>query len=183
MQHNCQDIIQLFHQTFYQTYQTKLVKGDDEPVYLPANENVTYHQIMFAHGYVSSALHETAHWCLAGEKRRQQVDWGYWYLPDGRNEKQQARFEQVELKPQAIEWAFSLAANIKFNVSADNLSGCGSDWRAFRIKVRAQLLQYFEHGFPVRAQQFIDTLIAFYRPSEKWSKQMFLLEYSEDEKV
>ncbi len=34
-------------------------------------------------------------------------DLGYWYAPDGRIEEQQALFEQVEIKPQAIEWLFA----------------------------------------------------------------------------
>ena len=62
-----EDIIDIFNQTFYRTHNTKLVSGDDEPLYLPASEKCNYHQIIFAHGYFASALHEIAHWLVAGE--------------------------------------------------------------------------------------------------------------------
>lgn len=177
MQHNYQDLIDIFHRDFYQQYNTKLVKGQDEPIYLPANVSCSYHQIVFAHGFFRSALHELAHWSIAGEERQLKEDWGYWYIPDGRNQKQQARFEQVEVKPQAVEWAFSLACNIKFDVSADNLSGCGSDSEHFKEKVYQQVLHYFQQGFPVKAQLLITALMAFYRPNELWSESLFLSEY------
>lgn len=52
----------------------------------------------------NSALHEISHWTIAGKERRLLADLGYWYAPDGRTREQQALFEQVEVKPQAIEW-------------------------------------------------------------------------------
>ncbi|SUC30833.1 Protein of uncharacterised function, DUF462 [Providencia rettgeri] len=85
--HNYQDLINIFDECFGVTYNTRLVKGDDEPIYLPADEAVPYHRIVFAHGFFTSGLHEISHWCIAGEARRQQVDYGYWYCPDGRDEK------------------------------------------------------------------------------------------------
>ncbi len=42
---------------------------------------------------------------------------GYWYAPDGHTQEQQALFEQVEIKPQAIEWLFAQAFGRKFRVS------------------------------------------------------------------
>ncbi|MEW6989544.1 elongation factor P hydroxylase [Colwelliaceae bacterium 6441] len=153
----------LFNQCFYAPYRTKLVKGEEEPVYLPANEHCADHQIIFAHGFYSSALHEISHWCLAGAARRQLEDFGYWYLPDGRNAEQQKSFEQVEIKPQAIEWAFCVAAKKQFNVSADNLSGVEVDTFNFKLSVLQQVKAYLTHGFPARAQQFIDALACFYQ--------------------
>ena len=100
---------------------TELVAGDDEPIYLPADAEHRHHRIVFAHGFYASALHEIAHWLVAGAKRRDQEDYGYWYCPDGRDKAQQLAFEQVEVKPQAIEWALSVAAGFNFNVSVDNL--------------------------------------------------------------
>lgn len=175
MHHHFQDLIDIFEGTFYEHYNTKLIKGDDEPVYLPASDDCHYHQIVFAHGYYSSALHEVAHWCLAGEARRLLEDFGYWYLPDGRNEKQQKAFEDAEVKPQAIEWAFCVAANKRFNVSADNLNGAGSDTVAFKLRVHQQVLSYLSDGFPKRAQQFINTLHQFYQ-TEKLQANMFELD-------
>ncbi len=41
---------------------------------------------------------------------------GYWYAPMVDSE-QQALFEQVEIKPEAIEWMFAKAFGLKFRVS------------------------------------------------------------------
>ncbi len=163
MRHDYQDLIRLFEQCFYQSYKTRLVKGEDEPVYLPANEHCHDHQIIFAHGYYASALHEISHWCMAGEARRLLEDFGYWYLPDGRNAEQQNEFEKVEIKPQAIEWAFCVAAGKKFNISADNLNGAEADTENFKISVYQQVKEFIEKGFPIRAQQFIALLAEFYQ--------------------
>ncbi len=163
--HRCSDLIELFDSCFFDTYNTKLVRGEDEPIYLPASSGCSYHQIVFAHGYFASALHEIAHWCLAGQRRRQLEDYGYWYCPDGRNAEQQKSFEQVEVKPQAIEWGFSIAAGKSFRVSTDNLNGAEPDHHAFQHKVEQQLKHYQQNGFPLRAQQFIDRLSAYYQYS------------------
>lgn len=133
-----------------------------EPVYLPADNECPFHRIVFAHGFFASALHEVAHWCIAGAKRRRLVDYGYWYAPDGRDTDQQAEFERVEAKPQSIEWAFSIACGFPFRVSVDNLSGIDADRDAFTRKVHAELLRYAQVGFPPRAQRFIDALSAHY---------------------
>ncbi|WP_448569164.1 elongation factor P hydroxylase [Thalassotalea ganghwensis] len=176
MRHQYQDLITLFDATFFKQYNTRLVKGDDEPVYLPANEHCPYHQIIFAHGYFASALHEIAHWCLAGPARRQLEDFGYWYVPDGRDQAQQKAFEQVEIKPQAIEWAFCQASKKKFNVSVDNLNGCQLDARPFTRAVHQQVLDYLAFGFPTRAQQFIEALASFYRVDLPLSAMQFELD-------
>ena len=158
MTHQAAELISIFEETFYRAYQTKLVLGEDEPIYLPACQEYPFHRIVFAHGYFTSALHEIAHWCLAGDARRQLEDYGYWYLPDGRNEEQQQAFEQVEVKPQAIEWAFCVASGHKFNVSADNLNGFPVDTAAFKLKVHQQVQQYLTVGFPERARQFTPSI-------------------------
>lgn len=154
------DLIDVFDETFFASANTRLIRGADEPVYLPANGHCGHHRIVFAHGYYSSALHEIAHWCIAGAKRRQLQDYGYWYCPDGRDQAQQQKFEHVEVKPQAIEWAFCLATGHKFNVSTDNLNGFQTDVVTFTAKVTSQLNFYQQNGFPKRAQQFIDALSA-----------------------
>lgn len=151
-------LIQLFNQCFFDSYNTRLVRGDDEPIYLPADNDIPYHRIVFAHGFFSSALHEISHWCIAGQARRQLEDYGYWYCPDGRNTQQQRAFENVEVKPQAIEWAFTLAAGRKFTVSTDNLTGAKPDRAGFTRKVAQQLLTYVNTGFPKRAALFLEAL-------------------------
>lgn len=167
---NYQDLINLFGQTFSRSENTILVRGEAEPIYLPADRQHRQHRIIFAHGYFASALHEIAHWCLAGKTRRLLEDYGYWYSPDGRDAKQQVEFEQVEIKPQAIEWAFSVACGKNFRVSTDNLNGAPVDVIGFTHNVRQQAIAYIQNGFPPRAQIFIDALVAFYgtaKPTER----------------
>ena len=170
--HSYQDLIVLFNATFSDTENTVLVKGDNEPIYLPANNTRQDHQIVFAHGYFASALHEIAHWCIAGKQRRLLEDYGYWYNPDGRDVKQQAEFEKVEVKPQAIEWAFSCAAGKPFRVSTDNLNGAAVDTQGFQDAVKQQVMFYLKHGFPPRAAQFIGVLQRFYQ-SNNLHREMF----------
>jgi len=166
----------LFNDLFREDYRTVLVKGSDEPEYLPATGPDGNAQIIFAHGYYASALHEISHWCIAGEHRRTLRDFGYWYCPDGRDQLQQQAFEKAEVKPQALEWLFSVAAGARFHISADNLSGCGAwDENAFRRNVGAQADHYLEHGMPARAGQFFRTLRTFYGTGadfdEAWKKE------------
>lgn len=161
--HHYQDLITLFDQCFSETYMTRLVKGDDEPIYLPADEHVAYHRIIFAHGYYASAMHEISHWCIAGTERRKLVDFGYWYCPDGRDAATQHQFEDVEVKPQALEWLFCVAAGFPFNVSCDNLSGdVEPDRIAFQRRVHAQVMHWLQVGIPARSAAFIAALQAFY---------------------
>ena len=87
--HHCDQLVDIFNQAFSDGYNTRLVKGGKEPEYLPADDDCHYHRIIFTRDYFASALHEIAHWCIAGEQRRQQHDYGYWYAPDGRNIQQQ----------------------------------------------------------------------------------------------
>lgn len=100
-QHHYQQLIDLFNSCFAADFNTRTVKGDDEPIYLPADDDTPYHRIVFAHGFFASALHEISHWCIAGKARRELVDFGYWYCPDGRDAMTQSQFEDVEVKPQA----------------------------------------------------------------------------------
>ena len=179
-QHDYHDLITLFEQTFYQSFNTRLIKGGDEPIYLPADENCPFHQIVFARGFYASALHEIAHWCIAGKERRLKEDFGYWYIPDGRNEQQQKRFEQVEIAPQAVEWAFNVAAGKKFNVSSDNLDGFEADTAGFKRSVYQQVLKYLAQGFPPRAQMFIQALADFYGTKAEFAADDFNFQPDED---
>lgn len=161
--HHYQDLITIFNDCFTEKYNTQLVKGSDEPLYQPADENHPYHAIFFAHGFFSSALHECSHWLIAGEERRKLVDFGYWYEPDGRNAEQQKHFEMVEVKPQAMEWILATAAGYSFRVSIDNLNGVESDSSAFKDAIYQQLLTYCEKGLPERAKLFRHRLAQFYK--------------------
>jgi len=66
-QHDYNDLIQVFDAIFYTSHQTRLIKGGDEPIYLPKDDETDYHRIVFARGYFASGLHEIAHWLVAGE--------------------------------------------------------------------------------------------------------------------
>jgi len=160
--HLYQDLIKLFNTCFESTHNTQLVCGDEEPIYLPADETRSHNTIVFAHGFFSSALHECAHWLLAGEERRKLVDYGYWYVPDGRSAEQQTQFQQVEIKPQAMEWMLSIAAGFPFQFSIDNLSGVETDPEPFKLAVQQQVLIYTQQGLPARAEQFHKALCDFY---------------------
>lgn len=162
MEHRLEDIIAIFNQCFEQEYNTKLVKGGDEPLYLPANEHCAYNAIYFARGFYSSALHEIAHWLIAGKARRQLEDFGYWYEPDGRSEQRQREFEQVEVKPQALEWILATAAGFRYFASSDNLSGETGDTQPFKQAVYQQVKAYTENGLPKRAETLRKALAKFY---------------------
>lgn len=174
--HHYQDLITIFNQCFTSTYNTQLVKGEDEPIYLPADEERSYHAIFFAHGFFRSALHECAHWLIAGEDRRQLIDFGYWYVPDGRTAEQQALFQKVEVKPQAIEWILTKATGHKFRISADNLNGAEFDTEAFKQAVYRQVQEYCEIGLSERAHLFRSALCRFYNQTECLSFQEFSME-------
>lgn len=163
IKHHYQQLIHLFEQCFFEEFNTRLVAGTNEPYYQPAQQAGECHQIVFAHGFYASALHEIAHWCIAGEARRQLFDYGYWYEPDGRNAEQQAEFEQVERKPQALEWLFSLCAGVPFQVSVDNLGGIEVDRGAFTKAVQEQLTHYIIDGLPPRAEKFARVLADYYQ--------------------
>lgn len=172
-EHDYHDLISLFESCFKDSYQTILVKGENEPVYIPKNESNRYHQLVFAHGFFASALHETAHWCVAGDERRKLEDFGYWYKPDGRTVEEQRIFEEVEVKPQALEWMFSVSAGIRFRVSADNLAGGVAASNNFKQRVYKQVLVYLEKGLPSRANQFLQALLNFYQPSKQLTPDLF----------
>ena len=136
-----------------------LFKGGHEPEYFPATSDEPA-KIQFAHGFFNSALHEISHWTIAGEKRRLLPDLGYWYAPDGRTQEQQNLFEQVEIKPQAVEWLFAKAFGRKFRVSLDNLTGEGGNGQQFKDHVFLQVQRYFsgEAKLPRDAARFIQCI-------------------------
>ncbi len=156
--HRSEDLDRLFRATFFHSHTTVLEGGADEPVYRPGNP----HRICYTRDYFRSALHEIAHWCVAGPARRQQEDYGYWYAPDGRNADQQAQFTRVEVLPQAYEALFCAACGHSFRVSLDNLNGDAGDERDFAMKVRDKALSLLGNGLPERPRHWCQTLADFY---------------------
>jgi elongation factor P hydroxylase len=158
MQHHASDLILLFNQCFEKTHRTRLVLGGDEPLYVPAKNEKSFHQIFFARGYFSSALHEIAHWLIAGKERRKLEDYGYWYIPDGRNAKQQTAFEKVEIKPQAVEWILSDACHYSFQISLDNLNGPPIEIESFRTAILKEKQKILSQPLAKRTEKFIQLL-------------------------
>ena len=115
------DIVAVFNQCFAQAYAVEMRGGADEPLYLPANLDKPA-ELIFREDFPASALHEAAHWCIAGEQRRKQPDFAYTYIAAPRSDAQQALFFAAELRTQALESVFAQAANVIFNPSADNLT-------------------------------------------------------------
>lgn len=148
----------VFNDLFAESCNTLLSGGGEEPVYLPAEGRLDCHQLIFRYDYFSSALHEVAHWCIAGEQRRQKLDFGYWYRPDGRSVSEQSAFERVEIKPQALEWMFSVAAGHRFQISADNLSADIDASDAFATAVAEQAQCWCVGSLPTRAALFAASL-------------------------
>ncbi|MFC6635266.1 elongation factor P hydroxylase [Microbulbifer taiwanensis] len=144
---------------------TRLCGGFEEPYYRPVGEALRYHRVEFTRDYPASALHEAAHWCVAGPTRRQLPDYGYWYAPDGRSEAQQVEFERVEVKPQALEWIFARACGLPFRVSADNLESALGPSCAFKRAIWLQVQDYCNGGVNERAGAFALALaLEFGRP-------------------
>lgn len=154
------DLSSLFEACFSRAFQTRLEGGGREPLYLPSPEPTrSPHRIIYRADYFASALHEVAHWCVAGARRRMLEDYGYWYAPDGRDADQQIAFEQVEARPQAIEWIFSQACGFDFHLSADNLEAGLEPTRRFEQAVLREKTRYLEKGLPPRAETFRAALV------------------------
>ena len=151
-------LMRLFNREFAASDETELIGGAAEPYYQPGPP----HRIYFRADYVRSALHEVAHWCVAGRRRRQLPDYGYWYSPDGRDADEQQAFFAVEARPQAIERCFCEAIGIPFSPSVDNVD----------VEIEPQQLRHFEArlddwysrfqstGLPSRAARFVSALRA-----------------------
>ena len=125
-------IAQVFNDCFQVEYAIRLVGGGAEPLYTPAADA---HQgrLVYREDFAASALHEAAHWCIASDKRRTLIDFGYDYIPPPRSDEQQEMFFRLELKVQSLERKFAAAAGVEFRVSADNLN---ADIQSFACSVR-----------------------------------------------
>jgi elongation factor P hydroxylase len=163
--HCAHQLEQVFARCFEDAWQTVLRGGAEEPLYQPADSSHARHTIYYRDDYFASALHEVAHWCIAGPCRRTQVDFGYWYASAGRSNEQQRAFEVVESGPQALEWFFSCACDWPFRVSADNLdpaNGVVPDTTRFRKQIAEQVNKWQACGLPARADLFYRALCQEY---------------------
>ncbi|UWN48392.1 Elongation factor P hydroxylase [Alcanivorax sp. ALC70] len=161
--HRAADLETLFRDTFYARHHTVLEGGFAEPLYRPGAPA----RIRYTHDYFRSALHEVAHWCVAGRRRRALEDYGYWYAPDGRDADQQARFLRVEVRPQAFEALFCAACDHRFQVSLDNLDGDPGDAHRFATDVRALAHDLIDQGLPERPRQWVAALERHYHTAHR----------------
>lgn len=161
MANNCfhsKRLERVFALTFEPRFNTRLVGGYDEPSYLPASDQCHYHRLCYREDYFASALHEVAHWCIAGERRRSMEDFGYWYIPGARNQSAQIEFEKMESKPQALECLFSLACNFPFKMSVDNFALDNRPSYYFCAQLAKHIVEYARCSMPPRAAAFIQAL-------------------------
>ncbi|RBO79642.1 elongation factor P hydroxylase [Marinomonas aquiplantarum] len=171
-------LVAAFDACFLSSFNTRLIGNADEPLYLPATTNEPA-KILFRLDYVSSALHEISHWCIAGAERRRLEDYGYWYESDARNLTTQKQFEQVEVKPQAVECLLHWAAGLDFRVSVDNLALPEYDFSHFEQAVMRQVDRYINEGnLPERALLFSRYLLSQRHPNQDLSE--FLKQKYED---
>ncbi|MFK8041744.1 elongation factor P hydroxylase [Congregibacter sp.] len=157
-----QQIIEIFNDLFLVSQDTCLKGGAMEPLYEPARADSPA-CIYFREDFASSALHEIAHWCIAGAARRKQVDYGYWYNPDGRDSEAQQAFLNAEARPQALEWCFARSSGIRFRLSMDNLDAPvdAEATSKFAIAVVTQARNFVAKGLPQRAEKVFDALAAY----------------------
>lgn len=149
---NAETLIRLFNAEFECSEKTLLVGGATEPYFEPGIPS----RVHFRADYFRSALHEVAHWCLAGSVRRTLPDYGYWYSADGRDVSRQRAFFAVEARPQALESIFCEACAEPFSPSLDNtgieVPGLAVDEFQRRLAVCRQRFEL--EGLPLRARRF-----------------------------
>ena len=152
------DVARCFNTTFAISEHVVLVGGAAAPYYMPSPAP---HRavIRYRENFAASALHEVAHWCIAGARRRQRPDFGYWYEPPPRDARALAAFLAVEAPVQALESLLARAAGLPFRVSLDDLDAEVSGIREqFNAAVAAQATVWEARGLPPRAARFIDAL-------------------------
>lgn len=151
------DIAACFNEAFSSSHHTRMLGGAQEPLYLPATDTQPA-RLYYREDFAASALHEAAHWCIAGRQRRTQVDFGYAYQPPPRSDTQQRRFFALEVRTQALESLFAAAAGVCFQPSADNL---GSDIAPFAAQIERvvpQVQRWVATSADRRARQLLTAL-------------------------
>ena len=150
-------IVTVFNQCFAQHYGVEMRGGAHEPLYVPATFAKPA-ELIFREDFPASALHEAAHWCIAGERRRQSMDFAYTYIAAPRSDKEQALFLTAELRTQSLESVFAQAANVVFNPSADNLNCDVSAFACAIAGYRAKTVRWLTVPAGKRAKQFRQAL-------------------------
>lgn len=153
----CAHIEAVFARCFEARYGVRLVARDDEPLYEPCSGGLA--RLGYVRDHPRSALHEVAHWCIAGRERRARMDFGYWYRPGPRSMLEQRRFEAVEAWPQALERLFCEAIDLPFEVSIDDLeSSAAHEAKRFDEAVQRQAREALRLAQPARAMVYRSAL-------------------------
>jgi len=151
------EIAACFNACFARAQRTLLVGGADEPLYLPGARGGPA-KLYFREDFAASALHEAAHWCIAGPRRREQTDFGYAYVAPPRSEQQQVSFFAAELNTQSLESVFAVAADVTFRPSADNLQACTEVFAAQVQRARPVVINWLRTSRDARARRFLASL-------------------------
>lgn len=112
-------ICRCFNDLFGRRFHVVLQGGGQEPLYRPSRDGAPA-LIVAREDFAASALHEAAHWCIAGARRRALMDYGYDYDPPARGTAGQERFFAQERRVQAVECYLAAAAGVRFRASADD---------------------------------------------------------------
>lgn len=148
------EIARRFNRAVGRRHGTVLLGGASEPLYLPAvGERPA--EIHFTRDYAQSALHELAHWCVAGRERRALPDYGYWYQPPPRDAAARERFFAVETRVQGLELLLAQAAGVRFHVSVDDP---GSDPGDFADHVQRAARGWLARGLLPRTRAVLTAL-------------------------
>jgi elongation factor P hydroxylase len=151
------DIAACFNREFGCSHHTRMEGGAAEPLYVPAGAGQPA-RLCYREDYAASALHEAAHWCIAGAQRRLLEDFGYPYEPPPRSAEAQARFYASEVRAQALESLFAAAAGVDFQPSADDLQADLANFSEQLAAAVPQLRQWLQSAAGARARQFLAAL-------------------------
>ena len=146
-----------FNGLFRRQHNVQLVGGAAEPLYLPA-AGARPALIRYTRDYARSALHEIAHWCIAGEERRSLPDYGYWYSPPPRDALQQQAFCAAEVAVQSLESIFAAASGVKFAVSTDNPGVSNALDGQFADAVARGVEEFSQRDLCARARHMLEGL-------------------------
>ena len=150
-------IAAVFNATFAATFATVMIPGAPEPLYLPG-EGIHPARIFYRSDFAASALHEAAHWCIAGPTRRRLVDYGYRYVCPPRGVHEKRAFFDAELNVQALECVFAQAVGLPFRISADDFAVTEEERAAFEAAVAHRCNERRAARLPPRTATFLAAL-------------------------
>ena len=122
-----------------------------EPMYIPGMDVA---ELRYTLDHTALALHEAAHWCIAGRRRRRNTDYGYFYEPPPRSGMHRVRFEDVDIEAQSVEVLLAEAAGSQFQPSSDDVDVPLFLLEAFSSRILERARERRQVGLPKRADKF-----------------------------